>query len=479
MTSKRPRRNVTNRISHLEGPREGVEGFSFSQLKEMKHGVLLQKFSHLESTTKTLCCRFPTSCKCTFETAHSEWKSLLAHLLQHRQECIRKGKKNPRFFETMTFHSVPKQNQPPFTYFDEDGNTKSTKHSQDDEDHLPLILAALSLRRRDPNKTKTTTYGDPYNSWKRYCHLAASDRIESVEHSPEGKSRNRSNSPARSFSIGSARSQSIDSHRRVSIFNPMTKESRPSVIQLSPAEPLPKPTSTDAELVPEEVSVLRTNRPNISLRLKAEPNPNAWRETLHSIRYPNDVDIDVFHESRVEKEPPVESSVSRVSVIRSNPRIVEKPKKKDPIDIDPVLMEKDIRILNCIKKIFDRNQNLEDDEELITTQKTAQKRPIQEVAENSITRRLQPVQPDSIFTIEQTFGTRRNSRRVSDVFGYGAGTDNDLEAALKASLDEANSNDISSPANLNLNTSGGKPRKIRRSHAPRKSGGHIMTEVST
>lgn len=101
------------------------------------------------------------------------------------------------------------------------------------------------------------------------------------------------------------------------------------------------------------------------------------------------MDIDVFHESRVEKEPPIESSVSRVSVIRSNPRIVEKPKKKDPIDIDPILMEKDLRILDFIKKIFDRNQNLEDDEELITTQKTPQKRPIQEVAENSITRRLQ------------------------------------------------------------------------------------------
>jgi len=375
----------------------------------------------------------------------------------------------------MTFHSVPKQYQPPFTYFDEDGATKSTKHSQDDEDHLPLVLAALSLRRRDPTKAQTNTYGDPYNNWKRYCHLAASDRIESVEHSPEGKSRNRSNSPARSFSNGASRSQCIDSHRRVSIFNPMTKESRPSVIQLSPAEPLPKPTSTDAELIPEEESVLRHNRPNISLRLKAEPNPNAWKETLHSIRYPNDVDNDVFHELRA--VPPSESPVSRVSVIRSNPRIIEKPMKKDPIDIDPISMEEDIRILRGIKKIFDRNQNLDDDEEVLTPQKTPQKRPIQEVAENSITRRLQPVQPDSIFTIEQTFGTRRNSRRVSDVFGYGAGTDDDLEAALKASLDEANANDISSPANLN--TSGGKPRKIRRSHAPRKSGSHIMTEVST
>jgi len=194
----------------------------------------------------------------------------------------------------------------------------------------------------------------------------------------------------------------------VSIFNPMTKESRPSVIQLSPAEPLPKPTSTDAELIPEEESVLRHNRPNISLRLKAEPNPNAWKETLHSIRYPNDVDNDVFHELRA--VPPSESPVSRVSVIRSNPRIIEKPMKKDPIDIDPISMEEDIRILRGIKKIFDRNQNLDDDEEVLTPQKTPQKRPIQEVAENSITRRLQPVQPDSIFTIEQTFGTRRNSR---------------------------------------------------------------------
>ena len=85
--------------------------------------------------------------------------------------------------------------------------------------------------------------------------------------------------------------------------------------------------------------------------------------------------------------PPVpsESSVSRVSVIRSNPRITE---KKDPIDIDPISIE-DLRILRGIKKIFDRNQNLEDEKELSIPQKTPQKRPIQEVAENSITRRLQ------------------------------------------------------------------------------------------
>ncbi|CAG5097582.1 Oidioi.mRNA.OKI2018_I69.XSR.g15137.t1.cds [Oikopleura dioica] len=153
MASKRPRRNVTTRISHLEGPKEGVEGFSFSQLKEMKHGVLLQKFSRLENSTKKLSCCFPTSCKCPFETTHSEWNSLLSHLLQHRQECLRRGKKNPRFFETMTFHSVPKKEQPPFSYFDEDGTAKSrTQNAESEEDHLALFLAALNLRRSDPTK---------------------------------------------------------------------------------------------------------------------------------------------------------------------------------------------------------------------------------------------------------------------------------------------------------------------------------------
>lgn len=135
----------------------------------MKHGVLLQKFSRLENSTKKLSCCFPTSRNCPFETTHSEWNSLLSHLLQHRQECLRRGKKNPRFFETMTFHSAPKKEQvrihslskaahsicfqPPFSYFDEDGTAKSrTQNPASDEDHLALFLAALNLRRRDPTK---------------------------------------------------------------------------------------------------------------------------------------------------------------------------------------------------------------------------------------------------------------------------------------------------------------------------------------
>ena len=135
----------------------------------MKHGVLLQKFSRLENSTKKLSCCFPTSRKCPFETTHSEWNSLLSHLLQHRQECLRRGKRNPRFFETMTFHSVPKKEQvrfhssikgahyfhfqPPFSYFDEDGTAKSrTQNAESEEDHLALFLAALNLRRSDPTK---------------------------------------------------------------------------------------------------------------------------------------------------------------------------------------------------------------------------------------------------------------------------------------------------------------------------------------
>ena len=88
--------------------------------------------------------------------------------------------------------------------------------------------------------------------------------------------------------------------------------------------------------------------------------------------------------------PETTEIASRVSVIRENPTLAEKPApliNKDPID--PATIEEDLRRLRLIQSIFDKNQNLNDDEEFFETKKTPQKRPIQEVAANSITKRLQ------------------------------------------------------------------------------------------
>ena len=114
--------------------------------------------------------------------------------------------------------------------------------------------------------------------------MARGNRIEAVETSPEGMESSLGYSSSHSLSKSAAHSPSIDSHRRVSIFNPMTKESRPSVIQLSPAEPVPKPISTDAELIPETNASLLG--PNITIRPMAEPDPESWKHTLHAICYP-------------------------------------------------------------------------------------------------------------------------------------------------------------------------------------------------
>ena len=79
-----------------------------------------------------------------------------------------------------------------------------------------------------------------------------------------------------------------------------------------------------------------------------------------------------------------------MSVIRENPTLAEKPApviNKDPIDAATI--EEDLRRLRLIQSLFDKNQNLNDDEEFFEPKKTPQKRPIQEVAANSITKRLQ------------------------------------------------------------------------------------------
>ena len=53
-------------------------------------------------------CRF---LNCTKTFSESEFMSLSGHLLTHVRESTEKSRKNPKFYENLIFHSVPKDQQ--------------------------------------------------------------------------------------------------------------------------------------------------------------------------------------------------------------------------------------------------------------------------------------------------------------------------------------------------------------------------------
>ena len=56
-------------------------------------------------------CRF---LNCTKTFSQSEFMSLSGHLLTHVRESTEKSRKNPKFYENLIFHSVPKDQQVTF-----------------------------------------------------------------------------------------------------------------------------------------------------------------------------------------------------------------------------------------------------------------------------------------------------------------------------------------------------------------------------
>jgi hypothetical protein len=154
---KRPRRSAAMKLAAVE---PGGEEFHLDQVKQMERATLLRNFSMFDRENSAYHCRF---LNCTKTFSQSEFMSLSGHLLTHVRESTEKSRKNPKFYENLIFHSVPKDQQDDTT-----ANSKSNKEKLEKtifrqspiEGEIPYLLKILNLTRRKPSNDPPETHSE-------------------------------------------------------------------------------------------------------------------------------------------------------------------------------------------------------------------------------------------------------------------------------------------------------------------------------